>query len=448
IAALMLLLLIPLAMIEGVVSERVFFREEARNSISQSWTGNQKLIGPVLIVPYVEYYKKREWDSNLKTYQNITYHTNRKLYILPENLQINGEVKTENRKRGLYDIPVYATDLDIKGTFSNREAVHQAQNKGSNIKWKKPYLTILISDIRGISEQPLLNWAGKEYEFASGSAVEQIGNGMHASLGELETGRITAYPFSFKVNLKGMEKIQFAAVGKTTKVSLSANWPHPSFIGRYLPATKVIDPDKFSATWQLSSFSSDMPRLINACQNNQCSEFTNNTFGVALINTVDIYHKTERSVKYAILFISLTFITFFLFEIMKNLRLHPMQYLLVGMSLTFFYLLLVSLSEHIAFIYAYMIAAGANIITIGIYISAILSSRKMATGFSGMLTLLYMMLYAILVSEDNSLLMGSLLFFSILSLVMLITRKVDWYEVTEKLANQTAHKSPIEQTNG
>ena len=191
----------------------------------------------------------------------------------------------------------------------------------------------------------------------------------------------------------------------------------------------------------MSSFSSDMPRLVEMCKKGSCKDFVENTFGVSLINTVDIYQKTDRSVKYAILFISLTFIVFFLFEVMKNLRLHPMQYLLVGMALTFFYLLLISLSEHIKFINAYMISTLASVIVISIYISAVLKSRIRAAGFAVMLSLLYGMLYVILVSEDNALLMGSVLFFSILALVMMVTRKLDWYKVTDDLANQSVLKN-------
>jgi inner membrane protein len=438
---LMLVLLIPLSMIEEVVSERSYFRDHASRSIAQSWTGKQKIIGPVLVVPYVQYYKQREWDKNLKAYQERKYSRTKKIYLLPEKLSINGEIITENRKRGLYNVPVYSSDLDIKGAFNNKEIIKLSKKIGSNLKWKKSYLSVIVSDIRGISEQPQLRWNNKDYEFLSGSAFDQQGNGMHAMLSKLNATKQQRYPFSFKVNIKGMESIQFSAVGKTTDVDLKANWPHPSFIGRYLPNTRNISEQNFDANWKLSSFSSDMPRLIKNCQNNDCRSFLNNTFGVELINSVDIYHKTERSVKYAILFISLAFITFFLFEIMKNLRLHPMQYLLVGLSLSFFYLLLISLSEHMAFAYAYSIATSANVITLGVYISAVLKSWQRGLGFSSMITLLYSMLYAILVSEDNALLMGSLLFFAILSLVMFVTRKIDWYEVTDKLSNQVVLKS-------
>ena len=433
----MFVLLIPLNMIEGVVSERSYFRDQASRSIAQSWTGKQKIIGPVLVIPYIRYYKKREWDKNLKEYQETKYSQTKKLYILPETLLINGEIISENRKRGLYNVPVYSTNLDIKGQFNNKEVIKVSQKYGKNIKWKKSYLSVIVSDIRGISEQPELLWNYKKYEFASGSAFEHEGNGMHANLSILTSAKETHYPFSFMVNIKGMESIQFSAVGKSTSVNVKANWPHPSFIGRYLPSSRTITDENFDANWKLSSFSSDMPRLIKNCQKNNCKSFLNNTFGVKLINSVDIYHKTERSVKYAILFISLAFITFFLFEIMKNLRLHPMQYLLVGLSLSFFYLLLISLSEHMVFAYAYSIATSSSVIVLGVYISAVLKSWQRGLGFTAMISLLYSMLYAILVSEDNALLMGSLLFFSILSLVMFVTRKLDWYDVTSKLANQS-----------
>lgn len=441
IALLMFALLIPLNMIEGVVSERSYFRDHASQSIAQSWTGKQKVIGPVLVVPYIQYYKKREWDKNLKAYQETKYSRTKKIYILPEKLNINGNVKTSNLKRGLYNVPVYETRLDVNGEFDNKKIISLSRTYGKNIRFKKSYVSILVSDIRGISEQPVLSWDNKKFEFSSGSAFEPNGNGMHAMLDKPEHNKIKTYPFNFNVNLKGMEIIQFAALGKSTLVKIKANWPHPSFIGRYLPTSRTVNNDSFTASWKLSSFSSDMPRLIKECEANNCQSFLNNTFGVELINSVDIYHKTERSVKYAILFISLAFITFFLFEIMKNLRLHPMQYLLVGLSLSFFYLLLISLSEHMTFALAYSIATSANVITLGVYISAILNSWKRGIGFSAMITLLYTMLYAILISEDNALLMGSLLFFAILTLVMYVTRKLDWYEVTDKLSNQAVLKA-------
>ena len=176
---------------------------------------------------------------------------------------------------------------------------------------------------------------------------------------------------------------------------------------------------------------------MNQCQYGDCNDLMANTFGVSLIQPIDIYQQTERSVKYASLFIVLTFVVFFLFEIMKSMRLHPMHYVLVGASLTLFYLLLISISEHIDFFWAYVISSLANIAVISIYISEVLQSRLRAAAFTGLLLLLYGMLYAILRSEDNALLMGSLLIFGILSAVMVITRKLDWYKVAEQISRQT-----------
>lgn len=447
ILGLVVALMIPLSMIEGVVSDRSYYRDSAKASIAQSWTGAQKFLGPILVVPYVERYKQKSWDKNLEKYIENTYRRDEMIYILPETLQVNGDILTEERKRGIYSIPVYSSKLKVSGAYDNSALRELHKNNGSNITWKKPYLSMMVSDIRGITEQPKINWNNNEYDFASGSSIEGWANGMNAMLPTLATNKTQDYTFSFEVNLNGMESVQFSPVGETTEINIKANWPHPSFVGRYLPKQRNITETDFDASWELSSFSSDMPRLIKTCQQGNCKDFINNTFGVSLINPVDIYQKTERSVKYAILFISLTFIVFFLFEIMKNLRLHPMQYLLVGMALTFFYLLLISLSEHMKFLSAYTISTLASIVVITIYLSAVLKSRLRALAFSSSLLLLYAMLYGILVSEDNSMLMGSLLFFGILSLVMIVTRKLDWYKVTEELADRVVLKGEGEVTD-
>ncbi|MET0081327.1 MAG: cell envelope integrity protein CreD, partial [Candidatus Thiodiazotropha lotti] len=232
---------------------------------------------------------------------------------------------------------------------------------------------------------------------------------------------------------------------KNTHVDIQADWPDPSFFGRYLPSSRVIDAAGFQANWNVSSFSSNAAQHISACESGNCSQLMLDGFGVRLFNSVDIYQQSERSVKYALLFIVLTFASFFLYEVMKGLRLHPMHYLLVGLSLTVFYLLLISLSEHMAFHSAYLVATLASAALIGFYIGSVLASRKHGVGITTALLLLYGMLYAILSSEDNSLLMGSLLIFGVLSLVMVVTRRVDWYAFTDGLSVKIANQSESEQ---
>ena len=434
-------LTIPNLMIRDVVNERSAYRFEAKQSIAASWTGEQKLVGPILVVPYEERAERKTWNANKDHYRLVEQVTKKQLFVLPTELKVDAKVRTEERRRGIYAIPVYESSIDLRGGFDNERLLTLAQDKAVTVDWDKAFVSIPVSDIRGIAVQPVLDWNGTSSEFVSGSGLEKYGNGMRAFVGGLNTTEPMRFAFSFSVQLHGMERLQFAPVGKSTQVSVASAWPHPSFLGRYLPTERQIDDDGFSATWRVASFSSDMDRIGALCQAGDCEAFFDNTFGVALIQPVDIYHQAERSVKYAVLIITLTFVAFFLFEVMRAIPLHPMQYLLVGCSLTVFYLLLLSLSEHIAFGWAYLIASLANSVLIGAYVSAVLSSRLRALVLTGALLMLYGMLYLILRSEDNALLMGSLLIFAVLAFVMLLTRDLDWYRVSEQVTKHAERKS-------
>ena len=436
-AALILSLMIPLSMIEGAVSSRTAFREQAKTSIAESWTGLQSLLGPILVQPYVEYTESQEWDENVKAYRSRVSTKERLLFVLPDDLRIEGEVNTEERRRGLYAIPVYDAGLRVTGAFSNQAVIDLLTASTNRIELKRPYLSVVVSDIRGIVTQPVLTWNDRKSEFVSGAALGAIGSGMRAAVSDVSTTELETYQFAFGTHLHGMESVQFSPAGKNTVVQLGSDWMHPSFDGRLLPSEHKISQAGFSATWRASSFSSGMERIAEQCQHGDCDAFSQNTFGVSLITPVDIYQQAERSVKYAVLFIALTFVVFFLFEVMKSLRLHPMQYLLVGASLTVFYLLLVATSEHIAFAWSYLISVVANLALVYVYIGAVLRSRMRALGLTAMLAALYAMLYAILRSEDNALLMGAILIFGALAAVMIITRKLDWYSVSDQIAGQT-----------
>lgn len=435
IASLMLLLIIPLSMIKGVITERTHYREQARHGIAESWTGAQKLLGPLLVVPYSESKSRSVWDDNLKRYREESYTSRDRLYILPDQLNVTAEMITEKRSRGLYTVPVYTSELNIEGAFDTRPLVELVARKGGRIRLGSAYLAVVVGDIRGVVVQPQLNWGGTTFRFSAGTEIENLESGMHAKVGLLSGEVVERHPFMFEMSMRGMESIAFSPVGNTTQVTLQGAWPHPSFTGRYLPAERpVIDDHSFNAQWRVSSFSSDMPRIIAACAEGSCQEFSANTFGVSLVNPVDLYQQAERAVKYAILFILLTFVVFFLFEVMKQLRLHPMHYLLVGLALSLFYLLLVSLSEHIAFHWAYLAASLASTTLIGVYVSGVLASMRRGMALAGGLLMLYGMLFAILRSEDNALLMGSLLIFVVLGGVMLVTRKFDWYRLGARMA--------------
>jgi len=432
IGLLAILLMIPLMMIEDVVYERSAYRDQARYSIAQSWTAEQQLLGPLLVAPYKERYTEQAWDEKLKRYDIKQRVRDGRLFIAPEGLTVEGKVATESRQRGIYAVPVYRSRLAIAGSFDLRRLREFGEASEHTIEWQPAHLSVMISDVRGVERQPILQWGGEKYEFAPDTRIDGMRDGMHAPLGTLQAQE-GAVEFSFDLMLNGMEQLEFSPMGKNTGVSLQADWPDPSFIGRYLPSRRDIDDKGFSATWNLSSFSSGIPQHLGACQAGDCSMLMQEVFGVRLFNSVDIYQQSERSVKYALLFIGLTFVSFFLYEVMKGLRLHPMQYLLVGLGLSVFYLLLISLSEHMAFAYAYAVATTASTLLIGFYISSVLGSAKHGGAIGGALLLLYGLLYGILSSEDNSLLMGSLLIFGVLGLVMIVTRRLDWYAITDNM---------------
>ncbi|MBT4075433.1 MAG: cell envelope integrity protein CreD, partial [Gammaproteobacteria bacterium] len=402
------------------------------------WTGSQEIFGPILVVPYMETIINKKWDVNQKAYHEYEQKFSRELLILPDDLKIKGAMQTEVRSRGIYSIPVYNTDFSIGGLFSNKKIVSLKKKDNIKIDWQKVRISMVISDMRGIENQPVLIWNNDELSFIAGSAMDLKGDGIHALVNQLQETEVDFYNFSFQISLRGMESLQFLPTAKNTQVNLSSSWPHPSFIGSYLPSEHNISNSGFNAVWKISSLSSGVEALIDGCKISKCSGLMKNKFGVTLHQPVDIYHQTERSVKYAALLISLTFAIFFLFEVMKSLQLHPMHYFLVGSALTIYYLVLISLTEHISFLYAYIIATLSSVIIIGYYLSSVLKSYKRAMLVSLMLFTLYGMLYMILKSEDNALLMGSILIFSVLTVVMIITRKVDWFKVGDQIAIPTS----------
>ncbi len=442
---LFLLLGWPLSMIDGLIKERTQFRAEVRADIAQSWTGEQALIGPLLVVPYQVIGQHQVWDEHLKSYRTEPQILRKNLFILPDKLEIQARVQTEERQRGLYAVPVYTSELALSGRFTTAALGELAKEGNKEIKFEPAFVSLLISDLRGIVEQPRWQWQGKESEFLSGSRAFAQLAGMHALVGDLDPQATQGFDFGTKISLRGMEQIRFAPVGKSTHVNLQSPWPHPSFFGRYLPIEHKIDEHGFTARWQASSFSGDIKGEVQSCAQNQCGPLLKDIFGVSFITPVDIYQQSERSVKYGLLFIGLTFVAFFLFEVMRRLRLHPMHYLLVGMALAVFYLLLISLSEHLGFALSYLIATLGCTALLSFYIAGVMQSAKMGLAFAGKFLLLYAMLFAILSSEDNALLMGSLLVFAVLGLVMLLTRKLDWYRVGEQMGRLAVPPRPEEQ---
>ncbi|SFJ05330.1 inner membrane protein [Pseudomonas guineae] len=429
IALLILLLLIPLSMIGGLVSERQYQRAEVLQDIARSSSYRQQLTGPILVMPYTKVW--HQWKTHAKTgerYQEEQKSRGR-LYFLPERFVLNGTVTTEERARGIYKALLYRSDNQISGAFKLPARLGLGDELGL-YQFDRPFLSIGISDIRGISNDLQLRFNGASLGFAPGSADERLGAGVHAPLPMLDSQGGQTLEFAFDLKLQGTEQLSITPVGRDSRVELSSSWPHPSFIGEYLPSSREVSDKGFNAHWQTSFFATNLEEALADCvRGDSCNALTERHFGVSFVDPVDQYLKTERAIKYALLFIGLTFAVFFLFEVLKRMAVHPVQYALVGMSLALFYLLLLSLSEHLSFATAYVIAATACVALIGFYVSHVLHSALRGGVFALLLAALYGLLFALLNAEDYALLMGSILVFGVLTGVMVLTRKLDWYGV-------------------
>lgn len=428
-ALLILLLLIPLLMIDGLVAERQGLRQEVLQDIARSSSYRQQIVGPILVLPYLK--TTHEWKTHEKTGERYLEERQRRgrLYFLPERFVLDGQVSTELRARGIYQARLYRSDTQVSGQFRLPARLGLADDLGL-YHFDAPFLSVGISDIRGISNDLKLRLNGQTLDFAPGTHDNRFGAGIHAPLPALDSQGGQTLEFAFDLKLQGTEQLSVVPVGRDSRVSLKSDWPHPSFVGEYLPSHREVTAQGFMAQWQTSFFATNLEEALGDCvRTSQCQALLGRSFGVSFVDPVDQYLKTDRAIKYALLFIALTFAAFFLFEVLKRLAVHPVQYSLVGMALALFYLLLLSLAEHLPFALAYGLSATACVGLIGFYVSFVLHSVRRGLGFAALLAALYAMLYGLLSAEDYSLLMGSLLVFAVLGSVMVLTRKLDWYGI-------------------
>jgi inner membrane protein len=426
VAALAIGLMIPLAMIQGAVAERRALHDDVVANIASSTSGPQKILAPVLVIPYRERITRTVTEARTGTTREQVKVVDGTVTLLPARLEVAGAAATEERYRGIHKALLYRSSLSFKGSF-DIPAGFGLKPEGT-VSWGTPYLAVGVSDIRGIKSRPILTWQGRGTPFQPGTRDGLLSSGLHAPLAALPPDA-ASYEFSFELDLQGTDRLDIVPAGRETTVRLHSAWPHPSFIGRFLPEQRAVSDSGFDATWRSSYFSTDIEQLWRQCGYRECPQLLQSSLGVAFIEPVDIYLKTERAVKYGVLFIGLTFAAFFLFELFKRLAIHPIQYGLVGIALAVFFLMLLSLSEHLSFGVSYLAAASACIGLLSVYAAYVLRGMWRASGFAALLVGLYGALYVLLQLEDFALLMGSLLLFAIVAALMLGTRKVDWYRL-------------------
>lgn len=408
---LILILLIPAGFIQSLVRERQERQEQVIAEVSAKWANGQKITGPFLLVPYLT----TEKDAKDKI---ITVR--RTAYFLPEQLNIKGKLIPEIRKRSIYNIVLYKSDLSINGHFSTLNLTTLGIDPAA-VQWNDVRFCIGLSDNRGIAEQLQLSINNASYDMNPGLPANTItGYGVNAQVRASATDSIT---FSVVLKLNGSERLFFTPVGKQTKVQLQSTFTNPSFSGNFLPSSPATSKDGFNASWDILHFT----RAIPQSWTDEKVDINSSSFGVELLQGIDSYSKTMRSVKYALLFIALTFCIFFFIEVLKKTVVHPLQYILVGFALCIFYTLLLSVSEYTGFTIGYISAAVATVGLITLYIKSVFGKWSIAMVFLCFLSALYGMIYILIQLQDGALLFGSIGLFIILALVMYYSRKIDWY---------------------
>lgn len=416
-----IILLIPGIMIQDLIRERQDRSVETIEKINAKWSNAQTICGPVLTIPYTT----TQVDANNKTV--LQEHT---ISITPENLNIDTQLFPEERYYGIYKTILYKSEIDLSGNF---DKINYQKTDNSTIHWEQAYLTIGVSDLRGITENISFTLDNKQYPVeAAGNYDRLMGKILVVSLNNADT-LLTGQPLNFncKIKLNGSSNINFIPIGKTSKVHVAGTWKSPGFIGNFSPEHTITE-NGFDANWSVLRFNRSIPETWI---DNQVETFEDASFGVNLIDPVNHYQQNMRSAKYAFMFIALTFVVFFFVEILTKKRIHPIQYLLVGIALILFYSLLLSISEQINFGIAYLVASIATIGLITAYTHSIFKNKMQTGGLAAMLCMLYIFLYVVLQLEDIALLIGSVGLFIILGIIMFFSRKINWYKQEEETPN-------------
>jgi len=414
IGILILVLLIPTSMISSLMKERESRRDSVVQEINRKWGNSQTITGPFFTVPYKSIYKDK--DEKLKFH--IKY-----LHILPEKLKLSGRIDPHIRYRSIYEAVLYNTQITVAGNFTLPD-LSQSNIDPDNIFWEKAMYSIGITDMRGIQENIEITFNGTKYGVSPGLKTTDIASAGVSSVIPLSPSNSTN-SFSLQLNFNGSEQIQFIPVAEETNVEIKSSWTSPSFNGAFLPTTRDITDKGFSASWKVLHLNRNFPQfwIGNQYKVNTAS------FGLKLLITTDIYHKSIRISKYALMFIVFTFAAFFFSEIINRKRIHPIQYLLIGLAIILFYALLLSISEHINFDYAYLLSAVAITFLITGYSKGVVRNKNFTLTVFAILVSLYLYLYIVLQLEDYALIMGSIGLLAVLSAVMYITRKIDWYSL-------------------
>ncbi|ABE42200.1 cell envelope integrity protein CreD [Polaromonas sp. JS666] len=432
-ALVLILLVLALLKISDVVQDRQNHRQIAIQSVAQSLAGPQTLTGPLIHMACTEEWEVRNSDRQV--------HSERREFLLvaaPASLTLKGSSKLEPRARGLHATQVFSLKADLVAEWTDTEALKPvAEHAGSRMNCGQPLLMLAVSDSRGIRHASV-KVGDQVLALKPGTFYGSYPRGVHAPL---PPAMVRFLPLQVQLGLElvGTESISVVPLGGDTRMQLTSNWPHPSFGGQFLPVDRKITPQGFEANWRVSSLAStaqqDVAQKDAARRKGACPSYGDGSahgscveaFSVTFVDPSNTYALSDRATKYGLLFIGLTFLAVGLFEFMKSLRVHPIQYLLVGAAMSMFFLLLVSLSEHMPFESAYVVASAACVLLLTYYASHMLGRWSRGLPFGLGIAMLYGMLFVLLRMEQTALVLGAVALFAVLAAIMMLTRRVDWY---------------------
>ncbi len=426
---LVLLLSAPLAIVWLLVGERQGRANSVQAEVARDWGGPQRILGPYLIVPYTV--KVKTVDSG----KAVEVERARHAIFLPEILNITGDAQAEKRKRSIYDVTVYRSNLTIEGRFPLPDLSLAEPDATAAVRWQDAFLALGVSDVSGLKNNVQLETSGgQKIDFEPGTGAPESARriyGIHARLKSLASDGQAfngGHPLRYKIDLvlNGSSSLKFAPAGRDSSISVTSNWPHPGFTG-FLPVSRSITGDGFSSSWRVPHLARDVPQAwAEDGRQFALDRFGGKDAGVNLFVPVDLYSLAERALKYGFLFVAAAFGGVFVLELLSARRVHPIQYLFAGLTMVTFYVLLLSLSEHIGFPLAYLTASVATGSMISIYVGKALRSLGRGLTMLGIFNILYGLLYLILQLEDYALLAGAIAAFILLTATMFATLRVNW----------------------
>ena len=412
------LLSLPLMMVRELINERADYRSEVVDAIEQSTSGSQKLAGPLIAIPITETLTRMENQKEVNYQRSWVY------YWLPESLAVTGKQTVESRRVGIYSGQVWHNALQIKASF---DPLRLAALRKTNIVLGQPRLVVSVGDARGIGAIHAPEVNGNVLSVEPGLGISGDGAGIHMPMPALAEDN-KPLEIAFSLDLNGTGEFSLVPLGRNSELQLTSNWPHPGFLGSFLPTQREVSAAGYRAHWQSSWFANYMGSYFKDDMEIPWSRLP--AFSADVMSLADQYQLTDRATKYAILLIGLTFMAFFVFESLTRRPLHPMQYLLGGLSRVLFYRVLLALSEHIGFTAAWLAASLSGAVMNGIYLQAVLRGWRNSLLFVAALLLLDGVMWFLLHSEDSALLLGTGVLALALSVLMFLTRRVDWYALS------------------